>query len=545
MNPRLRKNWEREPPCTEDDLVAAFGRARKAHDQRHRLAKKYLDVYRLKRLLYDRWRARRDFTYFVKQVRPDVIVGRHHRIMARAFERLARGELLRLMIFMPPGHTKSLFTSILLPAWLLGLDPKGRILATSHTKDLVEGFGRDIKDLIGSDEYRRLFPGVALRADVKAAARWDTDKGGKYVGVGVGGAVAGKRADLLGIIDDPISEQDAYSDTVREKVKKWYPGGFRTRLLPGTPIVLVMTRWHHADLAGHLLTESKINEKKEQWEVISFPAVLDRESAAFLNRADNDNEAPARAGDALFPELWPIEEMRVLREEMPPNVWQALYLQRPLAEEGGIFKTHWWQPWPREMGLPEWDYILQVWDTAYEEDEENDYSACTTWGVFWDEMKRRYALFLLDRYNERRDFPDLREDALGLYQRYQPDAVLIEPKATGKSVVQELRRRGVPVREYRVERTTRGRELSKVARAHAAAVTLWGGAVYYPEGMRWAREVIDQCAEFPKGEHDDMVDTCTMAWIYLRRTWWAHVKTDEDDEDDETEAAKPREAAYG
>lgn len=545
MNPKLRTNWERPQPCTEDDLVAAFGRAREAHDKRHRLAKRYLDVYRLKRLLYDRWRARRDFCYYVKLVRPDVIVGRHHKIMAQAFERIARGELMRLMVFMPPGHTKSLFTSILLPAWLLGLDPKGRVLATSHTKDLVEGFGRDIKDLIGSDEYRRLFPGVALRADVKAAARWDTSKGGKYVGVGVGGAVAGKRADLLGIIDDPISEQDAYSETVRERVRTWYPGGFRTRLLPGTPIVLVMTRWHHADLAGHLLTESRINEKKEQWEVISFPAVLDRKSAAFLNKAANDNGTPARAGDALFPELWPITEMEALREEMPPSVWTALYMQRPSAEEGGIFKTHWWQPWPREVPLPEWEYILQVWDTAYEEKEENDYSACTTWAVFWDEMKRRYALFLLDRYNERKDFPDLREDAIGLYERYQPDTVLIEPKATGKSIVQELRRRGVPVREYQIERTTRGRELSKVARGHAAAVTLWGGAVYYPEGRRWAQEVIDQCAEFPKGEHDDLADTCSMAWIYLRRTWWVHVKTDEDDEDDDAVAAKPKEAAYG
>ena len=503
--------------------------------------------YETIRLHFDRYHARWSFIYFVRLVRPDLMIGPHHRIMARAFRKMARRELLRVIISMPPGWTKSQFTSVCLPAWLYGLTPDGRVLHATHTKDLVEGFGREVRDLLQTDEYRRLFPDTKLRQDVKAAARWYTTKRGRYVGASVGTAVAGKRADAAGIIDDPISEQDAYSEKKRKNVIAWYPGGFRTRLLPDTPIALIMTRWHNADLAGWLIEEARKNPKKERWTVINIPALADAAASKMLK---------VPVGESTFPQLWPTKEVEQIREEMPPHVWSALYCGKPTEDEGRILLKSWWKPWKKDRALPQFDYVIQCWDTAYEEDEEadGDFCACTTWGVFQNEATGRAALFLLARYNKRVGFPTLRKDAQDAYKRYEPDVVLVEPKASGKSLVQELRLANVPCREWQPERGSRGREKSKYARTHAASVVLSDGDVFYPEGYRWAQEIIEQCAQFPLGEHDDLVDTCSMAWLWLRRTW--RVELSDEDKDDEKadgedalslngRSDRPTEAAYG
>lgn len=525
-----------DPKEIDEALLATL----QAHDKGNREVEALAwKLYQRLTLVYDRWRSFHDFEFFSQLVRPEIIFSRHHRVMAKAFKRVADKELIRLMIFMPPGHTKSELTSILLPAWLFGRNSKGRVLHASHTKELVEGFSVQIKDIVRSEEFCRLFTDMTFRKDRDATGRWHTTKGGIYNAVSVGSAVAGKRADMAAIIDDPISEQDAWSETIREGVRKWYPAGFRSRVMPQTPIIIVMTRWHHADLTGHLLTEAGINPKKEQWEVISFPAILDQTAADLLGHG-------AKAGEALFPELWPLSEMEQIKEEMPPFVWTALYMQTPTDDEGGILKKVWWRPWPKDRPLPEVECIAAFWDTAFEIHEENDFSACTIWGIFWDEMQDRYSAILLDRYNERVNFPTLREDAFELCKHHDCDTVLIEPKASGKSLVQELHRKKLSVREWSPDRGRRY-ELSKVARAHAASVPLWGGSVYYPEGRRWAEEVIEQCAQFPKGEFDDMVDTCTMAWTWLRRTWWLQIADDTDPEDDEDmhkHEAETKEATY-
>ena len=183
----------------------------------------------------DRWRCNERFVYFVKTVRPELYISRHHRVMGAKFERIREGSLKRLMVMMPPGCSKSLFCSVLLPAWLYGQRPSGRVLEASHSKDLVEDFGRDIKDLIAEPAYQRIYPGLVLRADVKAAGRWHTTQGGRFQAIGVGGRAAGRRADLLAVIDDPISEQEAYSEGQRKRSVEWYPRGFRTRNIAGMP----------------------------------------------------------------------------------------------------------------------------------------------------------------------------------------------------------------------------------------------------------------------------------------------------------------------
>ena len=531
-------------------------------NKRREALKYYEDVKRS----CDRWRCNKSFIYYAKTVMPDIYISGHHRVMGDMFERMRAGKVKRGMIFMPPGCSKSSFCSILFPAWLLGQRPSGRVLSASHTKDLVEDFGRAIKDLLQEPAYSRIYPGVELRADVKAAGHWKTKAGGQYKAVGVGSAVAGNRADLVAVIDDPISEQDAYSEAARKRVNKWYPQGFRTRTLPGCPILIVMTRWHHDDLAGVQLDLMETKKGAEKWEVIKFKAILDTEGARLLGGG-------AKAGDSIFPELWPIEEFLSLKAMMPSYVWTALYNQEPSEDEGNIILAHWWRMWSNKLAMPDFEYIISTWDTAYEKKERADPSACTVWGVFRDEtrpaskdvfvnnedrQKGPYSLMLLKRFNDRVMFPELREAAEDIHKRFRVDMNFVEPKASGKSLVQELRRKGLPFREWNPERGVRGQETGKYARAHAASVVPHAGSVYYRERSkengggtpRWVQEVIDQCAQFPNAAHDDLVDCTSMAWTYLRRSWWVDLPKEEEELDREwqnerEETTSNVDAAYG
>lgn len=499
-------------------------------ERRKKLA---LDVYSAASLVHDRWAVRSGpapFITFVKLVMPDLIIGPHHWALGRAFERLARRELLRLMVFMPPGHSKSLFASILLPAWLFGLNPEGRILAASHGSDFARDFGRSVRDLIATPAYRRLFPVTRLSKDVAAADDWRTDRGGKYQCIGVGTAAAGRRADMLGLIDDPISEQDAFSETRRERVKTWWPS-FRNRMMPRTPMCIMMTRWHVDDLAGGLLKTMRERPGSEQWEVLRVPAELDKTAVGIINAAIPPTMKPVEVGQAPFEELWSKRELDGLKELFPPYYWSALYMQDPTVDGGGIYRREWWRAWPSDQPLPEISYLMQVWDTAYEEAAENDPSACLTWGAFeippekrsTGRAKPRTGLMMLGRYRKRVDFPTLREDAYQEFARWNEgpcgpvDLVLIEPKASGKSLIQEMHRKGVIAMPWNPERGGQGAELSKIASAHAASVVLYGGVIWYPAGRRWAEEVIQECVEFPSGEHDDQQDCCKIAWLWARR----------------------------
>ena len=306
-------------------------------------------------------------------------------------------------------------------------------------------------------------------------------------------------------------------------------------------------------------------QKAEQWEIIKFKAILDEEGASLLGDG-------AKVGDSVFPELWPIKEFHALRAMMPDYVWSALYDQEPSQEEGNIILAKWWQEWEWYRDVPEFVHIIAVWDTAMEIKERNDCSACTVWGVFRDEKrpasdgvfidnKERqtgpYSLMLLKRFNQRVAFPDLRAHAEKIHFQFRVDTNFVEPKANGKSLVQELRRKGLPFREWNPERGLRGSESGKYARAHAASVVPHAHSVYY-RGVkkggppRWVREVRDQCAQFPNAEHDDMLDTCTMAWTYLRQSWWVDLPDEEEDLDREeqrermvVDAVAQTEAAYG
>jgi predicted phage terminase large subunit-like protein len=761
-----------------------------------------LDEYRAS---LAREEAQADFLKFVHSMWPGFINGRHHKVMARKFEEIASGKIKRLIINMPPRHTKSEFASYMLPAWFLGKYPNKKIIQTSNTAELAVGFGRKVRNLVGSEQYAKIFPNVNLRQDSKAAGRWSTNKDGEYFAIGVGGTVTGKGADLL-IIDDPHSEQEAAlaagDASVFDKVYEWYTSGPRQRLQPGGSIVVVMcmtgdthvlmadgsstklkdirpgnmvatfykgqltaskinnwrssgvdsiykvqtqsgkilranerhpflvmnegvlewtrlnqlreqdllvslkdavgrqdlklkegrvqpakqkqattektptlrndqlafmenglessanvesqftakdcarlviekaiprlqqlpinaeraasntamesrpqtmrawlkiagtsamsavnrlllkiqghigtgnsaltttmtqeksgdcfattatlqlatersqtflkelhrisdftvdpivsitpdgqeevfdvevdgtenfiangivshnTRWAKRDLTGRILQSSIEKDGNDEWEVIDFPAIL-------------PSDKP------LWPEFWSLEELEALRSELPVSKWNAQYQQSPTSEQGAIVKREWWKEWTAE-DPPRCEFIIQSWDTAFLKTERSDYSACTTWGVFYiNENPNDANIILLDSFKRRMEFPELKEKAFNHYKQWEPDAFVVEAKASGAPLIFELRAMGIPVQEF-----TPSRGNDKMVRINSVADLFASGKVWAPS-TRWADELIEEMAAFPNAENDDLVDSATQALIRFRKGGFIRLQTDEQDE---------------
>jgi predicted phage terminase large subunit-like protein len=457
--------------------------------------------------LKDRELCQEKFIKFVERVWPTFISGAHHKRMAEAFERVANGTCKRLIINMPPRHTKSEFASYLLPAWFLGKFPHKKVIQTSHTAELAVGFGRKVRNLVDSEVYNNIFPNLALQADSKAAGRWNTSKGGDYFAIGVGGAVTGKGADVL-IIDDPHSEQEAAmaasNPEVYDKVYEWYTSGPRQRLQPGGAIVIVMTRWAARDLTGQVI-KSAAQRTGEEWEVIEFPAILP-------------------SGKPLWPQFWSFEELSALREELPNAKWQAQYQQNPVGNESAIVKRDWWKWWEKD-DPPHCDYILQSWDTAFEKTQRADYSAGTTWGIFeCEEDNFAPNIILLNTYKKRVEFPELKRDVLREYNDYEPDSLIVEKKASGAPLIYDLRAMGIPVQEY-----TPSKGQDKIARLNSVSDIIASGKVWVPQ-TRWAEELVDEVAAFPSGEHDDLVDATTLALMRFRQGGFLRLPSDEPEE---------------
>jgi predicted phage terminase large subunit-like protein len=458
--------------------------------------------------VYKREQAAKSFMHFVKKVWPHFIEGAHHKKMAAAFERVAQGKLKRLIINMPPRHTKSEFASYLLPAWFLGKFPQKKVIQTSHTAELAVGFGRKVRNLVDQETYTEVFPDVGLQADSKAAGRWATNAGGDYFAIGVGGAVTGKGADLL-IIDDPHSEQEAalaeINPEIYDKTYEWYTSGPRQRLQPGGSIVIVMTRWSKRDLTGQVL-KSSAQRGGDEWEVIEFPAILP-------------------SGNPLWPEFWSQKELDALKEELPNAKWQAQYQQNPVSETSAIVKREWWKTWEEE-DPPYCEFTLMAWDTAFEKTNRSDYSACTHWGVFYkddDTGVSRPNIILLNAFRKRMEFPELKQTAFDHYKEWEPDSIIIEKKASGSPLIYEMRAMGIPVQEF-----TPSKGNDKISRLNAVSDIFASGFVWAPN-TNWAEEVIDEVASFPAGEHDDYVDSVSLAMMRFRKGGFIRTLLDEED----------------
>jgi predicted phage terminase large subunit-like protein len=455
--------------------------------------------------------ATSNFLSFCRYVWPEMIVGAHHKKIAAALDRVVSGECKRLMIAMPPRHGKSQMGSYLFPAYLMGKKPDSKLIVGSHTAELAQRFGRMIRNLVADERYKELFPDFLLSADSKAAGRWDTSHGGEAFFIGKGGAMTGRGGNVV-ILDDILDEQDALSNTAMENTWEWYQSGPRQRLQPNGAIIVINTRWKTDDLSGRLLKlQGAI--KSDKWEVLEFPAILP-------------------SGGPLWPEYWKLEELEAVKHTIGLQKWNAQWQQTPTADEGAILKREWWQRWkPEEPPLVE--YIIQSYDTAYSKKETADYSVITTWGVFVPDQDSGPNIILLDVKKGRWDFPELKRIAREEYKNWNPDNVLIEAKATGITLQQELRRVGIPVTMYSPGGRRAGQD--KISRANSIAPILESGMVWAPE-TEWADELIEECAAFPNGDHDDMVDSTTQALMRFRAGNFIALNTDEADDNAEVAA---------
>ena len=452
--------------------------------------------------------SQNNFIGFVRTVWPDFIAGRHHKIIAEKLERVAKGELKRLIINMAPRHTKSEFASYLFPAWMMGRNPKMKIIQATHTTELAVNFGRKTKNLIDSDEYKEIFPEVQLAVDSKASGRWDTSKGGMYYAVGVGSNLAGRGGDLV-IIDDPHSEQTAMSVSGFDDAWDWYTGGPRQRLQPGGSIVLVQTRWSEKDMTGQLLRAMAKDPLADQWEVVELPAIFDD-------------------GKPCWPEYWSLEDLTSVKASIPPSKWNAQYQQNPTGEENAIIPREWWNKWEKKT-VPNLQFVIQSYDTAFTKRETSDFSAITTWGVFYPNETGQPNLILLDSKKGRWDFPELKEVALENYKFWDPDTVIVEAKASGLPLTHELRNMGIPVVNF-----TPSKGNDKVSRVHSVSPLFEAGMVWAPDEL-FADELIEEVAAFPNGEYDDLVDSMTQALMRYRQGNFVQLPTDSW-ENDETSA---------
>lgn len=454
---------------------------------------------------------------FIRLMNPEFIVGRHHEVMAEYMEAAERGEIRRLMIFMPPRSGKSWMTSWYYPAWCLGRHPKWQVFGVSYSAELAQTFGRDVRNLCREESYQLVFPKVRLRADSQASNRWHTTQGGVYVAGSFTGGLAGKGANL-GIIDDPLSEQDAFSKAAREHVIRTYPGGFRSRLQPDGRIVMTTTRWHLDDLAGHLLKNSEADHRMDQWTVLSIPALLDKAGSTLLGYS---------SGSSYWPEFWTKGALESTKANMPDYQWEALYMQRPTVESGAILKREYWQPWTGGDKVDS-DFVLMSIDTAGSTEDEAANSAMTLWAVFNDDTKMTKVVLLAAKKG-RWAYPDLKANVMEWNRQYAPDVILVEKKSTGQSLIPEMRLADLPVVEYFPDK-----DRDKVARAHAVTPTLAAHRVYIPMDKQWAQRFITECAEFPKGREKDFVDTMSQALLWLRRNGFFELKEDWKEEPAET-----------
>ena len=479
---------------------------------------------------YSTSQAHTNFLSFVRLIAPSLVsdwkMGRHIEVISDKLQQIQDGTLKRLMVFLPPRSSKSVICSKLFPAWYIGQNPNHEILTVSHSDQLSSDFGRSVRDLVNSEEFQEIFHGVSLRSDVRAAGKWQTNQKGSYYAAGVRSQIAGRGAHIA-ILDDVMSEEDSFSAAGRRYVKEWWPAGLRTRLMPNGAIVIINTRYHHDDLCGWLLKQEQ--EMYEYgtipWEVIKIPAWVDDDTSELLDLP---------IGSSYFPEWKPERILKIDEEEIKATngskYWESLYMQNPTPEEGGLIKKKWIEWWPHE-DPPDCEFVLQTYDTAFSTKTTADYSVVQTWGIFYapeqthDGIESVEAqLILLGNLRGRFEYPELRRVAQMSYDDYKPDVCIVEKKASGQSLIQDMRRSGLPVLEYMPDK-------DKISRVYAATPSMEAGRVWLPKGRKWAEELFDEMIIFPNGPHDDQVDAMTMAIHYLKESWMLLHPDDPDWED--------------
>ena len=453
----------------------------------------------------------------------------HIDAIADHLQAVVEGDIKRLIINIPPRHMKSISVAVALPAWTWTIQPEKKFLYASYAGSLSIRDSVKCRRLLDSRWYKEHFGNTfQLTSDQNQKQRFENDKTGQRIATSVDGALTGEGGDII-IIDDPHNVREAESSTVREGVLEWWDQAMQTRLNdPKTgAFIIIMQRVHKTDLTGHIL-----RNEYDDWDHLCLPARYEIGHPTPTRSRLGFTDPRTKEGDLLWPERIDVKTLDSLEKSLGSYASAGQLQQRPMPKGGGILKAEWWVPWEKD-DLPDIEYVLQSWDTAFSTKEKTSYSARTTWGVFRD--RGMTCAIVLEMWYDRVTYPELRKLAQEAYQDWQPDAVLIEKKASGQSLLQDLRMAGVPVLEYLPDR-------DKEARAHASSALLEDGRIYFPFDKKWAKNLIDICAAFPATDNDDIVDTCTQAWLRLRKGWF--VTHSEDYEEDDYQE-KQRITLYG
>ncbi len=454
--------------------------------------------------------AQDDFLAFIAAVDRSYKFGTHLKRLGHLLMDVEQNIKNRIAVSMAPRMGKSQMISIYYPAWYLGRHPDHKVIVASHTADLAVVMARKVRNLINSPEYARIFPNTKIASDAKAAAQWNTTAGGEYFAIGVGGALAGRGAHLI-IADDPLSEQDIKAGNTNslDNAYEWFSAGLRTRLMPEGKICVLHTRWHQRDLIGRLLKDSAMNEGGDKYEAFEFPAIL--------NEGTDDEKS-------IWPEQWTLESLQQTRASMHHIMWQwyAQYQQNPTAAEAAIIKRDWIRYWTKDAPPPI-DFIVQSFDTALTTKERSDFSVCHTWGTFTNDDDGTQNVILLNKVKGKYEFPELKKMAHDQYDEWQPDSVIVEAKASGQPLIDEMRRSGIFVQDF-----SPGKGQDKIARLNAVADMFASGHVWFPE-TSWAAQTVEEILAFPAGEHDDEVDTMTLALQRIRKGGLLRLTTDHED----------------
>ncbi len=479
---------------------------------------------------------RRSLKEFIKNSWQTIEPGRdfydnwHIDAISEHLQAVVNGQIKRLIINIPPRHMKSISVAVALPAWTWTIQPQKRFLFASYAASLSVRDSVKCRRLIDSKWYKEHFGEVfKLTGDQNQKQRFENNQTGYRIATSVDGALTGEGGDII-IIDDPHNVREAESSAVRESVLDWWDQAMQTRLNdPKTgAFVIIMQRVHENDLTGHILR----NEYND-WDHLCLPARYELGHPSPTKSSLNFTDPRTKENQLLWPERIDDKTLDSLEKSLGSYASAGQLQQRPMPKGGGILKAEWWVPWEKE-DLPDIEYIIQSWDTAFSTKEKTSYSARTTWGVF-----RRHGqvnAIVLDMWYDRVTYPELRAIAQEAYYEYEPDAVLIEKKASGQSLLQDLRMAGIPVIPYSPDR-------DKEARAHAASALLEDGRIFFPYDKKWSKNLIDICAAFPAGDNDDIVDTCTQAWLRLRKGWFVTHSADYDEDDGEL--TKKRMTLYG
>lgn len=399
----------------------------------------------------------------------------HLLLIFKALKDIADGKIKRLMIFMPPRSGKSEAVTVRFPAWMIERNPELRFIVAAYNVSLASKFSRKTQRIVSSR-------GITL--DREAVDDWTTKQEGGVRAVGVGSGVTGHGANGI-LIDDPIkSKEEAYSVVYRDKAWEWYKDDLYTRLEPEGFIVLTQTRWHYDDLAGRILN----SEGGKEWTVIKLPAL-----------AEIDDPIDRLEGEALCPDRFSRDDLLSIKSVMGSD-FESLYQQNPVAVQGSIFKRDWWKYYSQ---APDFIRVIQSWDTAFKTKAQNDPSCCQTWGV------TNNGYYLIDRWIDRVTFPDLKKAAIQQYDKHHPDVVIVEDKASGQSLIQEI------IRETKIPMLAVKPDKDKISRANAITPICESGHVFLPEGVPWVVDYIDQMAIFPAGAHDEDPDVTSQALNYL------------------------------